>query len=362
MVNTAHIFKSGLKSSVLKFTVVLSGCAFVLLSSVAKAQSSAAFATMPYQAPVTQQAAPRPAQALTAQASSTPARYRGPSPVTMFRAKPAAQQEPVIAVPEMVPAAPTIEYVAPMPAAAAPDQRTYSIAHQAQRDALQTGWDRASLEPVIAPPLVTGTPSRRRGATFFGNRQSAPPGPPPPRGPVRRILQDTGRGLAHDLPEAVADALPWVDRDAKNEPFDEVLDRVAEDLNRAARADPAWALPAQREIRALSQRFNTLSAPPPLTQAFDDTRPAAGLASADDRPFRPRPIWPGAAGRPEAQVRPVTLVTVAEQQAGPRVSGVATRYIPAAEDDDGNPAPATSARRPARAKRGPVQARPSRSR
>lgn len=337
MVNTAQRFKVfGLLTLPCLFSVVgLCAGAPVL------AQSSGAFATMPYAQNARQPATIAPQR--PAQVPVNAPKYRGPPPVTMFRATaPSLAPNSALVLPPFPPAAPVIEFVDPPPEIVAEpftlprETRPYSISTQAQIDAAHAGWNPASLEPVVAPPVVSG------GAGDGQNTDAQPRYLAPQtagqlrRGPVRRILQDTGRAITRDVPEGVADALPWVDRDRKNEPFDEVLDRVAEDLRRAAQADPAWALPAQREIRALSKRLDLLSEPPPLPQSGDESRPEAIVAGLDDRPFRPRPIWPGASGRPEAQVRPVTLITSSAQQEGPRATGVAARYVPAAEDDDGN--------------------------
>lgn len=331
MVNTAH----NLKLSSWFTAAACVSTALVPLGSNALAQSTALLGTVPY-LPGTVSLPPNVGPPALPKSTVSP-RYRGPPPVVMFRATPPAPPaiEPIIEFIEPPPlpqgAPPHSPSVVP---ASLPDtsQRRYSIANTAERDAVNTGWNPANTEAVIAPPMVSsraGTPISPYGNT------AATSDARDYRGPVRRILQDTRRGITRDLPEAVADAMPWVDRDAKNEPFDDVLDRVSDELHRAALADPAWALPAQREIRALSRRLEMLPAPPPLSQVPDNSRPVSVAAGIDDRPFRPRPIWPGASGRPEAQVRPVTLVTNSDQQAGPRVGGVATRYLPAAEDDDG---------------------------
>jgi hypothetical protein len=325
MVNTAHRFKT---------QMILAGFAVALPCWQASAQSSAAFSTVPY----TQNKAPSTAIQRPAQVSATAPAHRGPKPVTMFRAipSPVAQQRTAI------------DLIAPSQGEAVPAaviepraSRPYSIVNQAQIDAAQTGWNPANTDAVVAPPMVAGMvasqPVGSRSPTNQARRYQARQSLY--RGPFRRILQDTRRGITRDLPEALADALPWVDGDAKNEPFDEVLDRVSDELRRAAQSDPAWALPAQREIRDLSQRLSSLPAPPPLGQEVDDMSALDGLSSVDNRPFRPRPIWPGASGRPEAQVRPVTLITSSVEQDGPRVSGVIARYTPAVEDDDGNPRP-----------------------
>jgi hypothetical protein len=356
MVNTAQRFKVfGFRTLPCLFSV-----AGLFAGAPVLAQSSGGFATMPYV-----QNAPQPVASTQQRPAQVPVnapKYRGPAPVTMFRATSPA---PALSMPPFPSSAPAIQFVEPppemVPEPIAPPAgvRPYSISSQAQIDAAQTRWNPASLDPVVAPPVVTG------GAGIGPNLEAQPrylasqTARGLHRGPVRRILQDTRRAVMRDVPEGIADALPWVDRDPKNEPFDEVLDRVAADLHRASQADPAWALPAQREIRALSKRLDLLSEPPPLPQTGDESRPEAVVAGLDDRPFRPRPIWPGATGRPEAQVRPVTLITSGTQQEGPRATGVAARYVPAAEDDDGNP-PQAKPRSRQRARGAPRRAARSR--
>ncbi len=327
------------------------------LGSTVLAQSTGAFATIPYAQNTPQQAS---APVRPAQVPVNAPRYRGPAPVTMFRATPPPTPVPVPAIVFVGP--PAEPQPEPLPALSAPPRevRPYSIANQAQIDASNAGWNPSSLDPVMAPPVASGAGGGgEANAEVTPRYLAAQTSGQLRRSPMRRIVQDTRRAVTRDLPEGLADALPWVDRDTKNEPFDEVLDRVAADLHRAAQADPAWALPAQREIRALSKRLDLLPEPPPLPQSEGQVRPDAIVAGLDDRPFRPRPIWPGASGRPEAQVRPVTLITSSTQQEGPRATGVAARYVPAAEDDDGNPPQAKA--RP-RQRTGGASRRASRSR
>jgi hypothetical protein len=339
MVNTAHRLSLFLTRTVW----LVGGSVLGFHSTLALAQSAGSFATAPYVPATTP--IPAPAPAVVRPATPPLATYKGPPPVVMFRAtSPVAQpvrptdSEPVTPQVQFVPSPSRAAELAPPPA-----PRPYSIVNQAQIDAQNSGWDPMKTDPVVAPPVVADDPVtpmfRAHYATGTGSAR------PPQRRALRRILQDSGRALAYDVPEALADALPWVDRHHKNEPFDEVLDRVADELRRASEVDPAWALPAQREIRDLAKRLDFMPAPPPLGQQVN-ARPEAIGTGIDDRPFRPRPIWPGASGRPEAQLRPVTLVTETGQQAGPRATGVATRYVPAAEDDDGNPPAATPRRRP----------------
>ena len=142
-----------------------------------------------------------------------------------------------------------------------------------------------------------------------------------------RIWRDSKTGLLHDAPEALADALPWVDKSQKAEPISEVLTKVVDDLNRAAAQDPEWVNPAERELRELSKRLSTLSEPPPSVpnpaQLGSDGEIAKGdrPISYGSRPFRPRPIWPGATVSSEVQSRPVSVVTYTGLDNGPAVQG-----------------------------------------
>jgi hypothetical protein len=313
------------------------GLAFISFDGQVYAQSSGAFATRPYMVPTTQ-SAPPPSQAIP-QGQGAPV-YRGPAPVTMFRAPPPPQAEPIQ---EPV-------YQEEQPIASPPERPPYSIIAQSQRDAIarepvqEPAWNPASLEDVVAPPMVASGPVERAGRDPEPQRLDRP-GQPYHRRAMRRIFQDTKTSLTYDMPEALADALPWVDRDRKNEPFESVLARVADDLNRAAQSDPEWALGAQRQIRALSKQLDRFPEPPPL-QPLDpqlvDVGTTSGIVDINNRPFRPRPIWPGASGRPEAQVRPATIVTETGIQPGPASGGVRAAYVPSAEDAP----PADEARRP----------------
>jgi hypothetical protein len=267
---------------------------------------------------------------------------------------------PAIPVAQSVPAPPLPAATPPEPQAPYLTQsRPYSIVAQSQIDAQQqeikppAAWNPASMNDVVAPPLVERGPEERVGRVaargtpnLRGTAISR--GRPTHRRALSRIFQDSGRALVYDLPEATADMLPWVDRGRKNEPFDVVLARVADDLGRASATDPQWAYGAHREIRALSKRLDRLPEPPPMPTQNGGVEPVStpyGAPSLETRPFRPRPIWPGASGRPEAQVRPVTIITETGLQEGPRVTGVDSAYVPnPQEDGEVIPAPASSPR------------------
>ena len=139
-----------------------------------------------------------------------------------------------------------------------------------------------------------------------------------------RIWRDSKTGLLHDAPEALADALPWVDKSQKAEPIQQVLNQVVDDLNRAAAQDPEWVNPAERELRELSKRLSTLSAPPPLppkAASFGDGMSPSFEEISTGRRFRPRPIWPGATVTAEVQSRPATVVTDTALDDGPPTEG-----------------------------------------
>jgi hypothetical protein len=142
-----------------------------------------------------------------------------------------------------------------------------------------------------------------------------------------RIWRDSKTGLLHDAPEALADALPWVDKSQKAEPIANVLTKVVDELNRAAAQDPEWVNPAERELRELSKRLATLSAPPPAVPSPAQLSSDGEMAKGDrpisygSRPFRPRPIWPGATASTEVQSRPVSVVTYTGLDDGPPVQG-----------------------------------------
>lgn len=233
-------------------------------ASPAFAQSSGSFATAPLTAVAGYAPAPsKPPLPIAAPITGAKARSL---PVVMFRASPAPLQQ--------------MTQSGPAPISAAPMLRSQA---QAQ----------AQFAPNSAQK------SKRRG-------------------PFRRIFEDTRTSVVRDVPEALADALPWVDKGQKAESFEGVLSRVASDLQAASARDPQWALGAQDNIRRLAKQLDTFPAPPPAPM----TKPEMAVQSAPARPFRPRPIWPGASGRPEAQVRPVTVITPTGYQQGAQAAGV----------------------------------------
>jgi hypothetical protein len=261
------------------------------------------------------------------------------------------------------PISPSVPQPTPIQSDVAPEQieqpapplaqpRPYSIIAQSQIDASSQDtqpapvWNPANIQGVVAPPMVASgrEPSARRAGSGAPVLRSQPYH----RRALSRIVQDSGRGLTYDLPEALADTLPWVDRDRKNEPFEAVLARVANDLNRASLADPEWARGAQREIHALSKRLDRLPEPPPLPVqqvGLDGALMLDPFPNLETRPFRPRPIWPGASGRPETQMRPTTIVTETGLQQGPRATGVEGIFVPnPQEEGEVAPTPRTAPR------------------
>lgn len=254
-------------------------------STSALAQSAGAFATSPY-VPLLPSAKPSAVPTIIAkplipdlQTTSSAGQVL---PILMFRGKPAAPL-PKPAVVSMVPVAIALP-------AEAPKQAPVAVA------------------PTSATVLHVATQPE-------GKAKAAKPA-----GPFKRIWRDTKKSVVQDIPEALADALPWVDRGDKDEPIEQVLARVSSDLSRASAKDPEWINPAESELRELSKRLATLAEPP------TNSTPSAAVGSMPEqdtanRPFRPRPIWPGASGRPEMQSRPTALVTGSTIQQGPEAIG-----------------------------------------
>ena len=270
------------------------------VSTSAMAQSAGAFATSPYvpfvpaaKAATEACACPaiKPAAAPAISAKSMKPEPHTAStagqvlPIVMFRGKPAAPL-PKPAVVSMVPVA------IALPAEAPKQPAPVTVAPA----------------PVAAPILHVATQPAAQAKAVK------------PAGPFKRIWRDTKKSVVQDIPEALADALPWVDRGVKDEPIEQVLARVSSDLSRASAKDPEWINPAESELRELSKRLSTLAEPPAAGA------PSAAVTSMPEhdtanRPFRPRPIWPGASGRPEMQSRPTALVTGSTIQQGPEAIG-----------------------------------------
>lgn len=140
---------------------------------------------------------------------------------------------------------------------------------------------------------------------------------PNQRGPFKAIYEDTKTAIKRDVPQALADSLPWVDANRKQEPFENVLERVSDNLARANVTDPEWALPAQSEIRELAVKLDRLSNPPQIASDFNYASPNS--MPNNTRAFRPRPVWPGAqASLNETQIRPATLTTNGVDEFGGR--------------------------------------------
>jgi hypothetical protein len=249
-------------------------------STSAMAQSAGAFATSPY-VPFIPSATPETVPAMRAKLMKQEPQAANKAgqvlPLVMFRGKPAAPL-PRPAVVSMVPVAIALPAEAPKPAPV-----------------------EASVLPMAAQPALEAKVNK-------------------PAGPFKRIWRDTKKSVMQDIPEALADALPWVDRGDKDEPIEQVLARVSADLSRASAKDPEWINPAESELRELSKRLSSLAEPPangtPSTAVA--TMPEHDTAN---RPFRPRPIWPGSSGRPEMQSRPTALVTGSTIQQGPEAIG-----------------------------------------
>ncbi|GBF57132.1 hypothetical protein PbB2_00792 [Candidatus Phycosocius bacilliformis] len=278
---------------VISSALCLGAMGLSLPATHAFAQSPGALATSPYLpqigpdkavsgAPVTASIGPNQplpkAVALQTDAGS----HRLPVPIVVFQGRPAS--------PITLPAAADI---IPL----------HAIPSPAEISQLQN----ASSAPVPLPLAQTVTAPQKEAS-------------PKPPSAFRRIWRDTRKSVVHDVPEALADALPWVDRPRKDEPLDDVLARVSSDLARASAHDPEWVGPAETELRQLSKRLSTLAEPTPISMTPETARQPVS-APVEVRPFRPRPIWPGASGRPEPQSRPVAVATGTEVQPGPQAQG-----------------------------------------
>jgi hypothetical protein len=164
--------------------------------------------------------------------------------------------------------------------------------------------------------------------------------------PIARITTDSV--------EAVADLLPWVDRKRKDEPIEDVLTRVADELARARAADPEWVLPAEQELRALAKRIGTLPAPP-LGQTADH---GPLLPTPPSRSYALRPLWPGADGAPEVRRRPMSPTTESGFDMGP--SSIADSIGPYIDPDAPPPkqGPDTKARQSSVPQKSPKHSAP----
>lgn len=194
--------------------------------------------------------------------------------------------------------------------------------------------------------IIQDTPKRRHFWSWPWWRKNEENQAHAPRGPIRAIYEDSKTAIVQDIPQSLADHLPWVDSERKNQEFNQVLARVSNDLARANAADPEWALPAQTEIRALANRLERLSAPP-MVDMQNNAQQYAEANQISSRPFRPRPIWPGAVQTIEPQNRPVSLTTKGVEEAGAPTSGEVILWQSPPENDEAgpNPPPARSSRR-----------------
>ena len=178
--------------------------------------------------------------------------------------------------------------------------------------------------PVQNAPALNLQPQHNVGPLRARNHTAndiAPQSPVEPqnRGPLKAIYQDSRTALFEGLPNRIASGLPWVNHGNRGEPFESVLARVTTDLQSASAANPEWALPAQNEIRRLAMQLDRLPAPPTYAGAQNPTDDAPPTAS--NRPFRPRPIWPGASANIEAQTRPTSLTTTGVDEQGSASAG-----------------------------------------
>lgn len=207
----------------------------------------------------------------------------------------------------------------------------------------------AHENPQISPPVPSRSIIPQSIRNFYNDATRAPEQiGDPTRGPIRAIVQDTRTAIIHDAPQALADILPWVDNTRKQEPFESVLARVSDNLERANASDPAWALPAQNEIRDLATRLDRLPAPPQYhAEIYPQQQPvSANSPDSNPRPFHARPIWPGARPVSEQQIRPTTVISSGNEEIG--VSAAGQNLAPQFEAEE---APPAAPQRPARRRR-----------
>lgn len=158
------------------------------------------------------------------------------------------------------------------------------------------------------------------------------------RGPWRAIYEDTKTAIAKDMPQALADSLPWVDYERKNVPLDQVLDKVADGLNRANKEDPEWAASLKPELLDLARKMENMSTPP---QYKEEYLPIAKMDDPAIKEFKKRPVWPGAKMVAEEQVRPFAINSQTEKEFGGN-SQVLTGPIQVDNFDDEKPSPDNS--------------------
>ena len=126
------------------------------------------------------------------------------------------------------------------------------------------------------------------------------------RGPVKAIYQDTKNAIIHDAPQALANNLPWVDKDRKNQPTDVVLKNVTDKLARANASDPEWVKPARDQLFELSRKLETLPNAPQYKEEYQEQQ---SQQDPNSRAFKPRPVWPGSKISYEPQNRPITITS-----------------------------------------------------
>ncbi len=126
------------------------------------------------------------------------------------------------------------------------------------------------------------------------------------RGPIKAIYQDTKTAIIHDAPQALANTLPWVDKDRKNQPTDVVLKNVSDKLARANAADPEWVKPARDQLFELSRKLETLPNAPQYKEEYQEQQMPQ---DPNSRAFKPRPVWPGSKIAYEPQNRPITITS-----------------------------------------------------
>jgi hypothetical protein len=125
------------------------------------------------------------------------------------------------------------------------------------------------------------------------------------RGPIAAIYQDTKTAIVKDVPQNVADVLPWVDKERKNQNYDKTLAIVADSLSRANQSDKEWAKPIANDLAQLARKIETLPNPPQYQEEIRPTR--LQNQYSEERDYQARPIWQKTAQNQEVGKRPIRL-------------------------------------------------------
>ncbi len=267
---------------------------FLGTDSVAIAQSLEAFDALPNLAPKTQIV---PDKILV---------LDNPAPQTYKPAQYSIQYQAQIDA--QIPIAPKTEYVAPKK-----DENTvYAVAPN--KGPLRMTYYRVPMNVIALDKTPQKTPQnapiankpKAKTVWDYFKKPESPKNPNRQRGPWRAIYEDTKTAIKEDVPQAIADYLPWVDYDRKNVPFNEVLGKVANGLDRASKEDPEWAISLKPELMDLARKMDAMSSPPQYKSEYAEPEIDEALG---EKSFKKRPIWPGAKFAKEEQYRPFALTS-----------------------------------------------------